>query len=416
MKNKICFLICCVTWILFIQGCQNKQVDIPPEYVVDKSLYLSDGDGIYAFIENEAVSHEIIGTELSNGNADKIKEQYENKAGTKEDLQVYVAIQNILGITEIYLGDYERAYEYFNDAIAVLDEVELPDKNKVLSVLYNNAGAVTFNLYRLATIDERLEKAAELCEDPYLRLAISVNQSCRLREYATEKEYGEMILQFKKLIEDEKQLEENPYFVTFLAARHMVPGYMLTGQEEKGINVLSEYIPLIPETEKYNLIKSALLGQRGHCYYRLGEYDKSIQDTQEAVFLAERTLDKNSQQLAYEYIRLATGYVGKEEWSTALPYLKKALPGYKQNNASAKGTLYFNIGYVCWELAKYEEAKMYFLKSYVEKKAVIEDVGIAIGEGYDSNVKARLHEIYQSEDSSISFTDWLEQELNQIEQ
>jgi len=55
-------------------------------------------------------------------------------------------------------------------------------------------------------------------------------------------------------------------------------------------SLLSDYIPLIPETEKYNLIKSALLGQRGHCYYRLGEYDKSIQDTQEAVFLAEPTL------------------------------------------------------------------------------------------------------------------------------
>jgi len=193
-------------------------------------------------------------------------------------------------------------------------------------------------------------------------------------------------------------------------------GYMLTGQEERGITVLDEYIPLIPEIADYNMIKSVLLGQRGHCYYRLGEYDKSIKDAQEAVFLAEKTVDKNSRQLAYEYLRLATGYVGKEDWSTALLYLEKAIPGYKQDTSSGKGTLYFNIGYVCWELEKYEEAKMYFLKSYVEKKAVIEDIGNAVGEGYDSNVKARLHEIYQSEDSSISFTDWLEQELNQIEQ
>jgi len=416
MKNKICFLICCVTWILFIQGCQNKQVDISSEYMVDKSLYLSDGDGIYALIENESVNHEIIGIELSNGNADKIKEQYENKASMKENPQEYVAIQNILGITEIYLGDYERAYKYFNDAIAVLDEVELPDEHKILSVLYNNAGTVTLNLSRFATIDERLEKAAELCADPYLGLVITANQSCRLREYAIEKEYGEMILQFNELIQEEKQLEDSPYFVTFFAARYMGVGYMLTGQEERGIKVLDEYIPLIPEIANYNMIKSALLGQRGHCYYRLGEYDKSIKDTREAVLLAEKTVDNNSQRLAYEYLRLATGYVGKEEWSIALPYLEKALPGYRQKNSSGKGLLYFNTGYVCWELGKYEEAKVYFLKSYVEKKAVIEDVGNAVGEGYDSNVKARLHEIYQSEDSSISFTDWLEQELNQIEQ
>jgi len=402
--------------MLSIPGCQGRQADIPPEYVVDKSLYLSDGDGIYAFIENEAVNHEIIGTELSNGNADKIKEQYENKAGTKENPQEYAAIQNILGITEIYLGDYERAYEYFNDAIAVLNKMELQDKNKFLTVLYNNAGTVTLNLSRFATIDERLEKAAALCEDPYLRLVISVNQSSRLKEYATEKEWGEMLLQFKELIQDEKQLEDSPYFVTFLAARCMGAGYMLTGQEERGIEVLDEYIPLIPETANYNMIKCSLLGQRGHCYYRLGEYDKSIQDTQEAVFLAERTVDNNSQQLAYEYVRLATGYVGKEEWSTALPYLEKALPGYKQTNSSGRGVVYFNIGYVCWELEKYEKAKMYFLKSYVEKQAVIEDVGNAVEEGYDSKVKARLHEIYQSEDCSVSFTDWLEQELNQMEQ
>ena len=416
MKNKICFLICCIMWILFIPGCQSRQVDIPPEYVVDKSLYLSDGDGIYAFIENEAVNHEIIGTELSNGNANKIKEQYENRTGTKEDPQVYVAIQNILGITEIYLGDYERAYEYFNDAIAVLDEVELPDKNKFLTILYNNAGTVTLNLSKFASINEWLEKAAKLCEDPYLRLVISANQSCRLREYASEKELGEMILQFRELIQKEKQLEDGSYLVTFFAARYIGVGYMRTRQEKKGIEVLDEYIPLIPETSNFNMLKSALLGQRGHCYYRLGEYDKSIKDTQEAVFLAEKTAAENSSRLAYEYLRLATGYVGKEEWDTALPYLEKALPGYKQATSSDKGTLYFNIGYVCWELEKYEEAKMYFLKSYVEKKAVIEDVGNAVGEGYDSNVKARLHEIYQSEDSSISFTDWLEQELNQIEQ
>jgi len=113
--------------MLSIPGCQGRQADIPPEYVVDKSLYLSDGDGIYAFIENEAVNHEIIGTELSNGNAIKIKEQYENRAGTKENPQEYATIQNILGITEIYLGDYERAYEYFNDAITVLHELELTD-------------------------------------------------------------------------------------------------------------------------------------------------------------------------------------------------------------------------------------------------------------------------------------------------
>ena len=416
MKNKISFLICCIMWMLSIPGCQGRQADIPPEYVVDKSLYLSDGDGIYAFIENEAVNHEIIGTELSNGNAIKIKEQYENRAGTKENPQEYATIQNILGITEIYLGDYERAYEYFNDAITVLHELELTDKNKLLPILYNNAGAVTLNLYRFATNDERLEKAAALCKDPYLRLVISANQSCRLREYATEKEWGETILQFKELIQEENQLEDSSYFVTFFAARYMGVGYMLTGQEERGIKVLDEYIPLVPETANYNMIKCSLLGQRGHCYYRLGEYDKSIKDTQEAVFLAERTVGKNSQQLAYEYIRLATGYVGKEEWSTALPYLEKALPGYKQKNASAKGTLYFNIGYVCWELKEYEKAKMYFLKSYVEVKAVIEDVGNAVGEGYDSDIKERLHEIYQSEDCSVSFTDWLEQELNQMEQ
>lgn len=65
--------------MLFIVGCQNKQVDISSDYMVDKSLYLSDGDGIYAFIENEAINHEIIGTELCNGNADQIKEQYEKK-------------------------------------------------------------------------------------------------------------------------------------------------------------------------------------------------------------------------------------------------------------------------------------------------------------------------------------------------
>ena len=72
-----------------------------------KKEYKLNENGIYADINSE----------LCKGNAASIKEQYERMEIPESDLIDYAALQNILGITEIYLSDYARAYDHFCDAI-----------------------------------------------------------------------------------------------------------------------------------------------------------------------------------------------------------------------------------------------------------------------------------------------------------
>lgn len=110
-----------------------------------------------------------------------------------------------------------------------LNEINIPEKDKLLTVLYNNAGTVTVNLSTNATNDKRLIKAAELCEEPYLGLAIAVNMVGRVKSYATVKEYGVMIARSKEIIEKEKQIKNSPNYVLFSAIKFMSVGCYFTG-------------------------------------------------------------------------------------------------------------------------------------------------------------------------------------------
>ncbi len=149
--------------------------DIPDDYTVDKNLYVAQENGIYAFIENSKFDYEGINSELCKGNAASVKEQYEKMEIPENDLIDYAALQNILGITEIYLSDYARAYDHFCDAIQFTERGNPPEKDSVLTVLYNNAGAATIYLSANATEDRRLLKASGLCRDPYMGLVIAIS-------------------------------------------------------------------------------------------------------------------------------------------------------------------------------------------------------------------------------------------------
>lgn len=131
----------------------------------------------------------------------------EEISNLEEEPKKYAAIQNVLGITEVYLGNYNRAYEYFINTISFLNEKSLPEKDELLAVLYNNAGTVTINLPKNATNDKRLMKAVELSKEPYLRFVITLNLTGRVKALASVKEYGVMISRSKEIIKREEQVK-----------------------------------------------------------------------------------------------------------------------------------------------------------------------------------------------------------------
>lgn len=420
MKNRIAFLITALIFILTISACQSKHdynftlPAIPEGYMVDKTLYMAEGDGIYVFIQNNMLDYETISVSICNGDAEVIKKQYEESSIIKENPQDYAAVQNVLGIAEIYLGNYNRAYEYFNNTISFIHNEEFPEKSKILTVLYNNAGAVTVNLNKNATNDKRLQKAAELCTDPYMGMVIAVNLTGRVKTFAPKKEIGVMIQRSKELIEKEAEINNSPNFVKFAAAKYMALGYMFTGQENKAIEIYDKYITEISEEPEYNLLKASLLSYRGYCYDYMQKYENAIEDFQNSIILAEKTVDENSRQLAISYNRMGVSYIKEENWECGLAYNEMAIPGNRYSTATDKGILYWNVGYACWQLGQYEKSKKYLLISYINKQKVIEDLGHVVGEDYDGNVKKILFELYQMEkDLNIPFDEWLSKESRQ---
>lgn len=414
MIKRITVFILIVISTLLVSACQNKQEDtftlptIPEGYVVDKSLYLAEGDGIYAFIENELLDYETIIAEICNGNVQSLQEQYRGRGSPKENLEEYAAIQNLLGITEVYMGNYDRAYIYFIDTIKLLNGKNLPNKNKILTVLYNNAGADTINLTKHATNDKRLKKAADLCTEPFMGLVIAVNQIGRAKTHAPEKEFGIMIARAKEIIKKEEEIKISPDFVRFSAVRYMITGYMATGQELKAIEILNEYIPQIYDSPEYYLLKAVFLSYRGYCRDTLEEYESAINDFQSSIALAEKTVDDNSRQLAATYNRLGVSYMNCEDYNAGLDYFKKALPGFKFATPPDKGVVYWNAGNASYQLEQYDQAKIYLLKSYINNQMIIEELGSTAGEEFGRDARQVLLVIYYSEKNDIAdFDEWL---------
>ncbi len=139
---------------------------------------------------------------------------------------------------------------------------------------------------------------------------------------------------------------------------------------------MEESVVQIPDRMEYNMVKAALLGQKGYYHVAQGEYEKAEEDYREAVGLMEQTVDEHSRRLALEYYRLASNYSYREEWDRAWNCLEKAIPGFRQATPYSKGNVSQGLGIICQELNKEEEAKRYYLKAYLHQKEAARRVGL----------------------------------------
>lgn len=423
LKNKIYFFVIMVIMIVYITGCKkNNEANIrfpaiPDDYTVSKELYMSTGDVIFAFIENEEIDYAKIQSEIYTKNAEKVKKECEEIIGKENDPEKYVAIQNIIAITDIYLSNYKQAYERFNDTISFVEENVEKDKSKVLTVLYNNAGTATYYLQEISTVEELLEKASALCEEPYMGLVIAANQIIREKVNASVKQIGKAMMRADKLISLELKITDSINLVTYSAVRCWSAGYIVMGESEKAIKLLEEYIPLIPNSAEYNLIRTSLIGMKGNCYKELKEYEKAIEDIQNAIYFAEKTVNPNFKGLAFEYHKIAICYENLENWDKAIDYFELANPGYVQAMPIEKGALYYDEGCAYFRSGEYDIAKRYFLLSYVNLQEIIGKSDNDVVNELISDVKDNLSVIYLLDKTiTAPFYEWLEQELAQIEE
>ncbi len=439
MKSKIMLSILALILALSLTSCQKKPEtgfmihniptqdeaghnfpipDIPDDYTVDKNLYVAQENGIYVFIEGSSFDYAGINSELCKGNAASIKEQYERMEIPESDLIDYAALQNILGITEIYLSDYAKAYDHFCDAIQFIERRNLPEKDSVLTVLYNNAGAATIYLSANAPEDRRLLKASGLCRDPYMGLIIAINQTGRIKVYASGQECEIMIARANEMLEKEELVNNSTGFVHALAIKCIVLGYTRLGNMEEALRILEKAFPEIPDMQEYSLLKAGLLTDRGICKEYLGEHDEALQDFRSAIAIHGKILGSDSRQAANTYFWMGMSYMGGGNASEAAVCFEKTIPGMRCGVPGDKWKMYWNAGYSFQQSGDYEKAKEYLLKAYVHNQAVIKEAAAFVDEErrYEVEIKEALRAIYEMEGGNRrSFERWLRREAKKAE-
>ncbi len=403
--------------ILFLSACVQATEDT----VRNRDLYLAAGNRIYMLPENEELDYKTIHTEIGKGNAGKVKEEYEAQASLQKDPETQFAMQNVLGITEAYSGEYELAYERFRKLIDRTEKSDGSEKEELLLVFYNNIGVVSTYLQDRETEEDWLKKAEELCKDSYTRGVIRLNRENHMIGTFPKKQWGVMMKEMKKIMKNVEKPDKEPDFVFYIAVLNMADGFTVTDQEKRAIRLLDKYMDTIPDTPEYYLIKAAFLERRGYGYYRLGELVQAIDDGEKAVSLAQNTVDENSQELAMLYKRLVQSYQGPgNSYEIVLKYLQKMVPGYRYKSEKEKGNLYYEMGVGHEMLGEEDNAKTCFLKSYTYYS--LYESGIPFDREtytqYGSSYFPRqwLYGIYNAEgDASMDFGQWLSKELQEVD-
>ncbi|NBI71715.1 hypothetical protein D3Z50_11685 [Clostridiaceae bacterium] len=376
-------------------------------YIVNEALYLADGENIYAFIETDSIDYREIRDEICNGNADDVKARCENLKAPKDAPEQYAAVQNILGITEIYLGEYEQAYEHFIRTINYVNNNPISQKERILAVLHNNAGALAMNQNWFDIWDTHMNQAAGFCEDPYMVLTVELNREIRV-EGMEKTEYGRLVGRMVRIIRRERQIKGTTGLIGYEAASHMAIGYGMCGKVKKGIRILNRYISLIPDIPEYNMLRALLFADKGTLYQMGKKFEKASESLNIAITEAGKTVNERSVIMSGYYIKLAQIYRDLFDWKNEFLCVKRAMRGARYAAPDWKGAVCLLMADAYRMFDEKEQAKEYMLKSYLYYQR--------LGEGYGDEALSMLWRIFDIRKyGEANFKKWVEDELENVD-
>lgn len=365
-----------LTGILLFAGCGGRR---KRAYAVNETLYLADGANVYAFIETDSIDYREIRDEICNGNADAVKARCENAKVSKDDPEQYAAVQNILGITEIYLGEYEQAYEHFIRIIDYVNNSPISERERILAVLHNNAGALAMNQSQFGMWDTHMNQAAGFCENPYMALAAEFNQAIWI-ENTEINEYGRLVGRMVRIIRKERQIKGTTGLIGYEAANYMAIGFAMCGKVKKGIGILNRYIERIPDAPEYNMLRALLFAGKGELYRMDEELEKASESLNTAITEAGKTVDGRSVIMSGYYIKHAQIFHDLYDWKNEFVCVKRAMRGARYAAPDWKGTVCLFMADAYRMFDEREQEKEYMLKSYLYYQR--------IGEDYDDEARS----------------------------
>ena len=234
---------------------------------------------------------------------------------------------NNIGVVYDYLGDYDKALEYYNKALKISKAV-LGENHRDTAMSYGNIGVVYDNLGDYDKALEFKNKALEIQKD-----VLGENHP------DTAMSYGNIGNVYHNLGDYDKALE---YYFKALEIKKDVLG-------EKH-----------PDTAiSYNNI--------GVVYKNLGDYDKALEFHNKALEIRKEVLGEMHADTADSYDNIGVVYRNLGDNDKALEYHNKALDIRKVvlgENHPDTANSYNNIGVVYANLGDYDKALKYFNKAF----------------------------------------------------
>ena len=133
-----------------------------------------------------------------------------------------------------------------------------------------------------------------------------------------------------------------------------------------------------------------MLNNTGIVYQYLGQFDKQLEYTLQALEIAER--NNRKEKLSGMYHNVANAYYNLEQWTKCIDYCRQSLSYYQRNG----GALYLNrvystFGQAFYSLKKTDSAVLYFKKAIAESEKSGDRYAEASIYGYMVNAYAELN-------------------------
>jgi tetratricopeptide (TPR) repeat protein len=312
----------------------NKMDNNKPLYQVDLRFTADDDQELH--ILTERIRNEVAGTTgwrrlgrllIKLDQLDKAEELYNVLLEQTSDESEKALYYNQLGCIKDDQGDYEKAIEYYENALEMWAKI-LPSNHPLIATSFNNIGLVYKNMGHYSEALQLLEGGLKMSKktrppnDP--DFAISYNNIGEV--YRNMGEYSKALSSYEKALEIwQKNLPPNH---PNLAVSYNNIGLMYNNMEEYS-KALSFY-------EKAHEIKLRVLPPNhpdlaisynniAGVYGYMGEYSKALSFYDKTLEIKQKALPPNHPSLGTSYGNIAGVYDNMGEYSKALSYLERAL-------------------------------------------------------------------------------------------
>ena len=229
----------------------------------------------------------------------------------------------------IYLriGDYNRALEYYNNALKIREKV-LGTEHPSTATSYNNIGLCYDNLGDYDKALEYYNKALKISEKvlgtehPFTATSYNNIGAC----YDNLGDYDKALEYYNKALKIRKKVLGTEHPSTALSYNNIGACY----------NSLGDYDKALVYHNKALEIREKVLGAEhpftatsynniGGCYNSLGDYDKALVYLNKALKISEKVLGTEHPSIAFSYNNIGGSYYRLGDYDKALEYLNKAL-------------------------------------------------------------------------------------------